>query len=146
MRKRKDQRVSLFSLTSKFLVPARHGIEWAVSELPGGAIENDSIVAGNTAIRLMSLPPARVEDDFAITFPSSSVINIAANSAVGVISALLRLGVMLREEKRRDTTQRLRFRTRNYKHELRLNADSPRCITKYTDGSWHALCRNLVSR
>ena len=40
----------------------------------------------------------------------------------------------------------LRFKTRNYKHELRLAPDEARSVLKYTDEVWHTLCREIAAR
>ena len=40
----------------------------------------------------------------------------------------------------------LRFKTRNYKHELKLAPDVPRSILKYTDAMWETLCREIAAR
>ena len=40
----------------------------------------------------------------------------------------------------------LRFTTRNYKHELRLDPKAPRSIAKYTDEVWETLCRGVAER
>ena len=39
----------------------------------------------------------------------------------------------------------LRFTTRNYKHELRLDPKSPRSILEYTDEVWETLCSNVAA-
>jgi hypothetical protein len=39
----------------------------------------------------------------------------------------------------------LRFRTRNYKHEIRIEPGHPRSVLKYTDELWEALCERLVA-
>ncbi len=39
----------------------------------------------------------------------------------------------------------LRFRTRNYKHETRLDPGSPRWIVNYTDAMWETLCAGIAA-
>jgi len=40
----------------------------------------------------------------------------------------------------------LRFKVRNYKHEVRLAAKDPRTILKYGDEVWETLCREIARR
>src|SRR5207248_710340 len=96
---------------------ADHGINWAISQLPGGKRKGKEIVARGTIVHLAPLSKARGEDDYAIRFKGNDA-TVHANSAVGTISGLLKLGEQLRAGTRKDLTQNLRFRTRNYKHEI----------------------------
>ncbi|MFB3892955.1 MAG: hypothetical protein ACE15C_13130 [Phycisphaerae bacterium] len=143
---------------------ADHGVAWAAAQLPGGQVVDGRIRAKGAEVRLAALEGAKGEDDYAITFNAArpGEVTVAANTAVGAIGGLLRLGEILRSGKREDFASSLRFRTRNYKHEVRLvvapkgpvdknRTPEPRqgqlskSITNYTDEVWEGLCRQIVA-
>lgn len=129
--------------TSTSFGEAEHGIRWAVSQLPAGrTVDGRHDVGGETLI-LAPFPRARGEDDYAIQFGSSG-IRIRANSAVGAISGILKLGEQLAAGKRRNVTVPLRLRTRNYKIEAHLTPRENYGVVQYTEPMWEALCQQLV--
>ena len=113
---------------------AEHGVRWALSKLPG-----------DLAVTLAEFPGAKGADDWSLRFGRAGV-TVRSNSAVGTIAAALELGTMLREGRRENVVRHLKFRTRNYKHEIRLDGDRPHAILEYTDAMWEALIREIVSR
>ena len=113
--------------------PADHGIAWAANQLPPG-----------TNVQLARFTGAKGQDDYAIRFRGKDAVEVASNSAVGMIAGLLKLNEVLRSGKRANFTANLRFRTRNYKHELDLDPSSPRWVGNYTDDIWEALCRQIA--
>ncbi|MGD0091934.1 MAG: hypothetical protein ABSE73_18630 [Planctomycetota bacterium] len=125
--------------------PADHGVTWAAGQLLEAAMSGDISHSGETVVQLARFPGAAGADDYAVRFHGRDTLEVAANSGVGMISGLLRLSEILRSGKREDCTARLRFTTRNYKHELQLDPSSPRWVGHYTDGIWEALCRQIAS-
>ena len=124
---------------------ADHGVNWAIAQLPGGKRAGRRIVARGVTVELAPMKGAKGEDDYAIHFDGKAAVRVQANSATGTIFGLLRLGEMLRAGVRRNVTQHLRFRTRNYKHEIGLGASGKHNILSYSDKTWETLCRQLVS-
>jgi hypothetical protein len=126
--------------------PADHGIAWAASQLPQAVLADNVIRSGTTAVQLARFPGAKGPDDYAVRFrrPLDGV-EVAGNSPVGMISALLKLNEILRGGQRANFTASLRLRTRNYKHELILTPANPRCIVHYTDEIWESLFRQIAS-
>jgi hypothetical protein len=130
------------SLESRFGA-ASHGVRWASSLLPGAVFAADGGVrAGSRDIAFAPLPGAAGPDDFAVERPAGRLL-VRANSATGAIAALLRLGDGLRAGRPAALRGRLRLRTRNYKHELRLSPRDPRWVGRWTDAMWEALCQRL---
>ncbi|MFB3892954.1 MAG: hypothetical protein ACE15C_13125 [Phycisphaerae bacterium] len=124
---------------------ADYGVAWAMFQLPDGSVRGDHFHVGDMPVRLGPLKGAKGPDDYAIIFDGKAAVDVRSNTAVGTIAGLLRLGEQLRAGATKDITQRLRFRTRNYKHEVRLDPHSPRSIIKYTDDTWEELCRRVVA-
>jgi len=106
-------------------------------------VEDDCYRVGQETLALEPFPAARGPDDYAVRFRKDGP-RVLANSAVGAISGILKLGDLLRRGRRRDFTAHLRFRTRNYKHELQLARDAQRWVGHCSDDMWEALCRELV--
>jgi len=131
--------------TNALFGPAAHGIVWAAGQLPQAAVAGDVIRSGATAVRLAHFAGARGPDDYAVGFRGKDAVDVASSSAVGTISGLLKLGNILRSGRRTSVAANLRFRTRNYKHELQLDPTKPRWVGHYTDEIWEALCRQIVS-
>ncbi|MCY3020391.1 MAG: hypothetical protein NTW87_15335 [Planctomycetota bacterium] len=124
--------------------PADHGVAWAASRLPQAVIADDGIRSGATAVQLARFAGAAGPDDYAVRFRGKDRAEVAGNSAVGMISGLLRLRDILCGGRRKDFTANLRLRTRNYKHELQLDPSSPRWVGNYTDEIWETLCRQIA--
>lgn len=121
---------------------ADHGVRWALDQLPR---TGDGRLLTALRLRLLPLEGAAGDDDYAIEW-SPLEVSVRANTAVGAIGGILRLGQLMRDEEgMQDIVQPLRFRTRNYKHEIHFDPASPRSILKYTDATWEALCRQIVS-
>ena len=141
--------LSHVDLSAGKFAEAEHGVRWALSQLPGAAVRDKQCYAGTTEIRLAALPaqpPPAGEDDYAIRFaPDEKAVSVTANTPCGTIYGLLRLRDVLASGQREDVSQQLRFRTRNYKHELPLWAQFRRGITGYTEATWEALCRQIVT-
>jgi hypothetical protein len=129
---------------------ADYGVNWAISQLPRVQRKGRRIFAGAARpveLELSRFPNARGEDDYAVRF-TGKFAQVLANSAVGTISGLLRVGELLRTGERRNITQHLKFRTRNYKHELNLGPfehGRKHNILSYTDKTWEKLCQQIVS-
>lgn len=136
--------MTMTSLTGKSFDQADYGVTWALFQLPNPSVRGDRFYSDDSLIELVPLARAKGPDDYAIRF-ERKVIQVQANSAVGTIYGLLRLRDMLQAGRRKDLSQHLQFRTRNYKHEIRLDVRHPRSIVKYTDEAWEALCRQLVA-
>jgi hypothetical protein len=129
---------------------ADHGIAWAAAQLPGPAVRERRYFTGGTEVRTGPLPRIKGQagprgpDDYALRFERDAVA-VQSNTAAGTILGLLKLGERLRNGKRGDFLQHLRFRTRNYKHELRLSVAGPRAVVGYTDATWESLFRGIVA-
>ncbi len=123
---------------------AEHGVRWAVAQLPEGRVENGCCRVGQETLTLEAFPAAKGPDDYAVRFGEDGP-RVLANSAVGAISGILKLGDLLRGGRRRDFTAHLRFRTRNYKHEPQLARKAERWVGHCSEDMWEALCRELVS-
>ena len=123
--------------------PAAHGVTWAATELPDGRMADGRIHAGDLEVVLAPLN-AEGEDDYAIA-PTPDLVTVRCDSAVGAIAGLLELGRMIRAGEPAEAARHLEFRTRNYKHEVRLDAGTPRSVIHYTDEVWETLCRQIVS-
>jgi hypothetical protein len=128
---------------------ADHGVAWAASQLPGGRIEAGRILAsvpGNSSfpVAIAPLAGAKGADDFAVEFAGGGAA-VRASSATGTMSGLLELGSMLRRGRKGDVARNLRFRTRNYKHEVRFDVTGERSILLYTDATWEGLMRHIVA-
>ena len=124
---------------------ADHGVAWAASQFGGIMLSKDTIRCGDRTIRLQAYPAAKGEDDYAVSFDGLEVA-VESNTAVGTISALLELSRMLAAGRCKNAIRHLRFRTRNYKHEIRLADKGPRCIVHYSDTMWEDLVRRIVAR
>jgi hypothetical protein len=113
--------------------------------LPGGKRAGKQIIARGATVQLAPLSKAKGEDDYAIRFDKDTA-TVHANSAVGTIAGLLKLGELLRAGVRKNVAQNLRFRTRNYKHEITLSPNAARHgILSYTKEVWEKLCQQIVS-
>ena len=122
---------------------AEHGVRWAISQLPGGRSVDGRHEVNGESLVLVPFPAAKDEDDYAIAFAADG-IQVRANSAVGAISGLLKLGEQLAAGKRKDVAASLRLRTRNYKIEAHLTPRENYGVVQYTDAMWEALCQQLV--
>ena len=122
------------SAVDRMFGDAAHGVNWALSLLPGSA-----------AVAFEPFPRARGEDDYAVRF-AKNAIRVQANTAVGAIGALLEAGKALKGGHPKSITRHLRFRTRNYKHEIRFaDKKNPRSALNFTDATWEAICRQIVA-
>jgi hypothetical protein len=121
---------------------AAYGVEWAAAELPQGRVVDGRIFAGDLEVKLATLR-AEGEDNYVLASGPGRV-TVRSGTAIGAIAGLLELGRRLRSGEKTDAARHLRFRTRNYKHEIRLGADTPRSILSYTDEVWETLCRQIV--
>lgn len=140
--------MSISFLSGQSFGVADYGVTWAMFQLPEPSVRNDQFFTGQMAVRVGPLRPKPKnagEDDYAIRFEGTKAVNVLADSAVGAIAAMLRLGAMLTgAEPRRNAAHAFPFRARNYKHEIKFEPDAPRSILKYTDQTWETLCRQIV--
>ena len=123
---------------------ADKGIAWAASQLPGGKCIDGHITAGKYAVSLLPFDGAKGPDDYAIRFRGAGV-EVKCNSPIAAISGLLRLADMLKQGKTENLVQKIRFRTRNYKHEIKLSTGPGKTVVNYADETWHALCQQIVA-
>ena len=124
---------------------AEHGVRWALSNLPDVTIDSKGVRASALDVLPAPLPGAEGPDDWSLKFSKGSVA-VLSNSAVGTICAILELSSMLRGDRHANVARRLKFRTRNYKHEMRIRPDDPRSVLRYTDAMWESLVRQIVGR
>jgi hypothetical protein len=89
---------------------------------------------------------AKGQDDYAIHFGKTGDARVLANTPVAAISALLELEQVLGQGDRHSIVRRLKFRTRNYKHEVTLAAPGPRNIIHYTDAMMESFIQQIVRR
>lgn len=123
---------------------ADQGVAWAASQLPGGTWNDGHITSGKYTVNLLPFDGAKGPDDYAIRF-KGVVVDVRCNTPIAAISGLLRLAEMLQAGKAENLAQPIRFRTRNYKHEVRLTTGPGKAVVNYTDETWHALCRQIVA-
>lgn len=129
--------------------PAAHGLRWAFQTIPGAREEGGERRIGSDVLALAPCP-GRAGDGYRIERAPGSV-TLLANTAVGAIGGLLALA----DPAGRNELQP-RFKTRNYKHEIKffttepersgLAASTERPVTKYTPAFVEAFCRELVRR
>ena len=114
---------------------ASHGVNWAASKLPA-----------DFEACLAKYPKAAGQDDYVVRFAGKGKATVLANSAVGAIAGLLDLAKMIASGQRRSVTRKLKFRTRNYKHEMRIADHGARHVTNWTDEMFESLVQQIVSR
>ncbi|MCW8131690.1 MAG: hypothetical protein KIS92_15195 [Planctomycetota bacterium] len=129
---------------------AAHGIRWAFGTIPGARADGRGLCIGADALALAPLK-GHAGDGYRIA-RSAGKITLHANTAVGVIGGLLALA----EPAQAPDELLPRFKTRNYKHEIRFFSDegpkkggaasTVRPITRYTPAFVEAFCRELVRR
>lgn len=133
------------SQTGRTFGVADHGIAWAASHLGDAVLKDGVIRCGQTEIQLVDYPSAKNPDDFAVSIAAGR-ITVRCNTVVGTIAAILGLARRLQKGERASFAQSIRFRVRNYKHEMRIAQAGPRSITNYSDAMWEDMVRQIVSR
>ncbi len=109
------------------------------------SVQAGKIVVGGEEVEFTSAGVEKLgRDGFSVT-RSKEKARVTAASSVARFSALLELADM-QESGRKKLARKLRFGTRNYKHELRFSPDGERSILRYTEEFWGAVCRELVRR
>ena len=111
----------------------------------GARIEGEKVIVGGEDVEFSAAGAEKLgRDGFAVSRAKGRA-NVTAATVPARHAALLELARMQRDG-RAKLTRKLRFRTRNYKHELRFTPDGERSILRYTEDFWGALCRELVRR
>lgn len=135
--------MNVSQIVGKSFGAADAGFEWAASQLPKMTIRDGTLCSGRMPVTFGALDSAKGGEDYAIDFAGDGVA-VRANSLLGYQYALLHLADMLAgRAARQSMMQEVRFRTRNYKHEIRLH-ECPRSILNYTDEMWENLARQLI--
>ena len=128
---------------------AAHGIRWAFRAIPGAAESKLGLRVGGDELRLLPLND-QAGDGFRIA-RSKGRIDVHAQTAVGAIGALLELG----GDSPGRSELKPRFKTRNYKHEIRFElpeghkksgSGTGKPITDYTPELVEAFCQELARR
>lgn len=132
------------TLAGRSFGAADYGVTWALFQLPEPSVRDNRFYSAGRLIELLPLPKAAGQDDYAVKF-SRGALRVLSNTAAGTIYGLLRLARELAEGRRKDLAQHIVFRTRNYKHETKLDVRNPRAVVKYTDDTWEALFRRMVA-
>jgi len=125
---------------------AAHGVRWAFGEIPGARERSGQLWLGARSIDLIH-PPRDMGDSFSVAW-SSDRITVKAATAVGAIGAFLELASQVKAGNPRDIANILQFRTRNYKHEVRLETPqgSDRAVWKYTDAFLQEFFQQIAAR
>ncbi|MGH7145326.1 MAG: hypothetical protein ACREJ2_14535 [Planctomycetota bacterium] len=136
---------------------AKTGVLWAFTRIPESRVDGTGLHAGERSVRLeMPKGAAGKEpgDDFAVHFAKQEIV-VTAATAVGTIGGLLRAAQAIRAGQEKDFTQKLQFKTRNYKHEIRFEdagghgkggQHKARPIGSYSQMLLDSFFQNLVER
>jgi hypothetical protein len=113
----------------------------------GARVDGERVFVGNEQVHFSTAGSERLGcDGFAVTRTEGHAEIVAASEAAR-FSAILELAEM-QERGVRQRTRALKFKTRNYKHELSFwpHHSKEHLATSYTEEFWSAVCRELVRR
>ena len=133
---------------------AAHGVTWAMTQIPGSAVDGKEARLGRRRLILKAAKKS-TSDSYAIAW-SPHAVTVTAASAVGTIGGLLEVARQVNEDVTHNVTQQIAFKTRFYKHEAQWEGRSTRTkgahagairpITKYTERFVEAFFQQIVSR
>ncbi len=140
-------------LTQRF-GDAAHGVRWALSQVPETSVQGSRLGLGNRELLLRS-PARAIGDGYAVSW-SRRTVRLTATTPIGTIAGLLEIARQIDGPAAKNVTQRIRFKTRFYKHEVRFegtpsqargsHAGQERPITQYSDRLLEAFFQELARR
>ncbi|MDD5678021.1 MAG: hypothetical protein PHW60_08550 [Kiritimatiellae bacterium] len=129
--------------------PAAHGVRWAAGRVPGMVQDAGNFTLGKRRL-IFRTPDKPAGDAFAVAWTEQNV-TIDAATATGTIGALLELARRTAAGKFEDFACTLKFKSRNYKHEVNLRVgaappNAPPWLGGYTDRLMEAFFQELAAR